>query len=286
VHIADWLVDWDATEAGARKYIGPHQVKVYGEAFGQAALLAKLKTPWNLQNRKAIEWSRRYVTPHMRDLVAETRLGIQRLITDGLERGLSVPQVAREMRRLESFSMNPGQARALGNYRTKLGAVQDRIGAALAESGGNAAEAGRLMRGKVPKAWIGQVRDGRFDVDGRVAKEAGRKARYRAEMIARTETSRAVSEGTLEGYAEAGVQMVRWEAAADACEVCAGWDGTVMTLAEGEGMIPEHSNCRCTWVPEEPAEAAVTPSEAAAEEEAEEEFVPGGFHQIQLFLRE
>jgi len=212
-----------------------------------------------LCNRRAVEWAGRYVTPHMKDLAMETRAGLATLVRDGLDRGQSVQQVARGMRRLPSFAMNPRQARALGGYRAGLEAVQDRVAAALAESGGNMAAAGRALRGKVPQAWIKQVRDGRFDVAGRTAKEAGRKVRYRAEMIARTETARAMSEGTLEGYAEAHVERVRWEAAADACDVCAGMDGTVYNRGEGEGLLPYHPNCRCCFVPETEIQEAVAP---------------------------
>jgi len=269
VQIADWLADWgDAAEQGAKRYVGPHQVKVYGQAMGQAALLAKIKTPWDLCNRRAVEWAGRYVTPHMKDLVMETRAGLATLVRDGLDRGQSVQQVAREMRRLPSFAMNPRQARALGGYRARLEAVQDRVAAALAESGGNLAAAGRALRGKVPQVWIKQVRDGRFDVAGRTAKEAGRKVRYRAEMIARTETARAMSEGTLEGYAEAHVERVRWEAAGDCCDVCAGYDGTVYNRGEAEGLIPEHVNCRCCWVPETEVQEAVAPVVQPMPEEA------------------
>jgi len=267
VQIADWLADWDdAAERGTKRYVGPHQVRVYGEAMGQAALLAKVKTPWNLRNRRAIEWAGRYVTPHMRDLAMETRGGLARLVRDGLDRGQSVRQVAREMRGLDSFAMSPRQAAALGKYRVGLEGAERRIGAALAENNGNMAAAGRALRGKAPKAWIRQVRDGRFDIDRRVAKEAGRKTRYRAEMIARTETARAVSEGTLEGYAEARVERVRWEAAGDSCDLCAGYDGTAYNRGEASGMIPAHPNCRCTWVFEE-AKAPVAAVEMPVVEE-------------------
>jgi len=69
-------------------------------------------------------------------------------------------------------------------------------------------------------------------------------------MIARTETAKASSEGTLEGYKAADVGTVRFTAALDSCDICAGYDGNVYTLREGEGLIPVHPNCRCVWVPE------------------------------------
>ena len=244
------LADWGCvTTKGARR-IGPHQVRIYGEAMGRAGLLAKVKTPWNVVNRHAVRWSARHVTPYMRDLVLETRQGIQRLITSGIRDGKSIAQVGREMRRLPTFAMNPRQADALIRYRGKLQGVQDRIAAALRRSGGNAAAAARDLRIKVPKAWVKRVKDGTFDIDRMVGREARKKVRYRAEMIARTETMRAVAEGTLDGYAEAGVERVRFLSSADACLECLGYDGHVYTRAEASGMIPVHPNCRCCWVPE------------------------------------
>jgi len=75
------------------------------------------------------------------------------------------------------------------------------------------------------------------------------KIRQRANMIARTETAGAVSEGTLEGYRQAGVQMVKWDAAPDACEICMPMHGRDFTRLEASGMLPMHPNCRCSWLP-------------------------------------
>jgi len=73
--------------------------------------------------------------------------------------------------------------------------------------------------------------------------------KYRSEMIARTETARAISEGTLDRYKESHVERVRWEASADACESCAWNDGNEYSRLEAGGMLPWHPNCRCCWVP-------------------------------------
>ena len=244
------LADWGCVTTKGAHEIGPHQVRIYGEAMGRAGLLAKVKTPWNVVNRHAVRWSARHVTPYMRDLVLETRQGIQRLITSGIRDGKSIAQMGREMRRLPTFAMNPRQADALIRYRGKLQGVQDRIAAALRRSGGNAAAAARDLRIKVPKAWVKRVKDGTFDIDRMVGREARKKVRYRAEMIARTETMRAVAEGTLDGYAEAQVERVRFLSSADACLECLGYDGHVYTRSEASGIIPVHPNCRCCWVPE------------------------------------
>jgi len=243
------LADWDKLNEEGKKIFLPHQIRVYAQAMGTAAELAKFKLPFNLPNKRAIAWSKKHITPFMKDLTDQTRLGIQQLVTDSLERGLGSRATAREIRRLKNFTMNPRQARALGNYRAKLTGVQDRIAAALRANDGNMAATARSLRIKVPKAWIKQIKMGTFDIDRRVAKEAAKKVRYRAEIIARTEVARATSEGTLEGYKEAGVEKVRFEAALDSCEVCANYDGNTYTRQESEGMIPAHVSCRCVWTP-------------------------------------
>jgi len=251
VDFVPWLADWDAVDReGTKKYIGPHQVRVYGKAMQAAGELAKIKTPWNVVNRRAVTWATSNSNKLVTSITEETRAGLRRLTADGINRGLSIPQIGREMRALPSFAMNDRQAVALINYRGKLEASKDEITVALRASGNNVAEASRAMRGKYGRSVVVAVRDGKFDVTAKVAKEARKKVRYRAEMISRTETARSVSEGSLETYKEAGLQKVRFVAALDACDICASLDGNVYSLAESEGLVPQHPSCRCVLIPE------------------------------------
>ena len=73
--------------------------------------------------------------------------------------------------------------------------------------------------------------------------------RRRADLISRTESCSAVSEGTLEGYDEANITQVGWCASAGACNDCAALDGKRFSLDEASGMIPFHPACRCAWIP-------------------------------------
>lgn len=106
----------------------------------------------------------------------------------------------------------------------------------------------------------------------------------RAESIARTEIIRAHSEAQLDsmeklGITEVGV-AVEWSTAGDdrVCPLCAPMQGVVLTVQEAHGLIPHHTNCRCSWVPAnvgEPEEAQKRsiPEIEAAMEEAEIEGV-------------
>ncbi|HEY8424385.1 MAG TPA: phage minor head protein, partial [Limnochordales bacterium] len=94
----------------------------------------------------------------------------------------------------------------------------------------------------------------------------------RAEMVARTETIRASNAGALMAYRYAGVQMVEWLPAGDACPYCKALEGKRWAAGSvlfdiGDEWHPEgverpfrityepvrhpplHPHCRCTLVP-------------------------------------
>jgi SPP1 gp7 family putative phage head morphogenesis protein len=73
-------------------------------------------------------------------------------------------------------------------------------------------------------------------------------AKYRAEMIARTETIAASNEGSLHRYELEGITKSEFYPAPDSCEACTDLIGEYDT-ADSHGMIPVHPNCRCTWLP-------------------------------------
>lgn len=82
--------------------------------------------------------------------------------------------------------------------------------------------------------------------------------RNRAEVIARTETSRANNKAATDTYRQSGVvDKVEWLASPGCCEDCDALDGTVIDLGDeffdadydtGEGP-PRHPNCRCALLP-------------------------------------
>ncbi len=77
----------------------------------------------------------------------------------------------------------------------------------------------------------------------------------RAKVIARTEVIRAHAEGQLDSFQALGVEKLivkaEWITAGDerVCAICADLEGTVFTIEEARGLIPEHPNCRCMWIP-------------------------------------
>lgn len=77
----------------------------------------------------------------------------------------------------------------------------------------------------------------------------------RAEAIARTEIIRAHAEGQLDAMEKLGVEevgvAVEWDTAKDGrvCPRCKPLQGVVLTIQEAHGLIPNHPNCRCAFVP-------------------------------------
>lgn len=74
--------------------------------------------------------------------------------------------------------------------------------------------------------------------------------RTRAEMIARTEYARAVNTGTLQAYANYGVDKVIINTSHDnlVCDLCLMLeDGNPYSLQEAMKFLPAHPNCRCNY---------------------------------------
>ena len=75
--------------------------------------------------------------------------------------------------------------------------------------------------------------------------------RTRAEMIARTEKARAQNTGTLQAYANYGVDQIEVITSHDdlVCDYCLELEeGNPYMLQEADNLIPAHPNCRCYYV--------------------------------------
>lgn len=75
-------------------------------------------------------------------------------------------------------------------------------------------------------------------------------AKYRAEMVSRSETISASNEGALHRFELEGVGKSEFYPSPDACPVCLALAGEYPT-SESHGMITDrtHPNCRCVFLP-------------------------------------
>jgi len=53
----------------------------------------------------------------------------------------------------------------------------------------------------------------------------------------------------LEVYKKDGLEKVIYITASNPCPICSPWESRVLTLHEAEGLIPQHGNCLCMWIP-------------------------------------
>ena len=76
------------------------------------------------------------------------------------------------------------------------------------------------------------------------------KAKYRANMIARTETVRLSNLGAIENYKNGGVEKVRWISAVSdrTCPQCESLNGQIFEIAKAP-RPPWHTLCRCSLSP-------------------------------------
>jgi len=108
-----------------------------------------------------------------------------------------------------------------------------------------------------------------------------------ADMVARTETARAVTAGTLDSYADAGVTKVEWLTADGGCAICGEYESMgPVEMDQGFGDVegpPAHPNCLCTLLPvvsedagvvEKPEE--VVPDDVASDDVSPEEEIATG----------
>lgn len=177
---------------------------------------------------RAAAWSAEHGARLVRSVAGETREAIREAVSSGIRRGQHVGAIARDLR--DVVGLTPRGAGAVENFRSALRAE------------GVAANVARA----------------------RVARYADRLVRQRAELIARTETFRALNKGRQDVWAEMvsagdlGADDVRrtWATARDerVDDVCWTLEGRTVGLnavfrsGAGEYAAPPdpHPGCRCT----------------------------------------
>lgn len=77
-----------------------------------------------------------------------------------------------------------------------------------------------------------------------------------AELVARTRVREAQTIGTIRTIQEFGLDLVKWKASADACEICQPFDGEIYSISGKDKEFPVlsesppvHPHCTCTLTP-------------------------------------
>lgn len=209
------LTDWIAIESEGQIIIKPTILRAIADAGTEGYKIAGIKLSFDMLNPAAVELAQTITADMVREVTEETKAGIRKAIRDSVSAGKSMPQVGRRIKPM--VGLTEKQVISVANYEERL--------------------------------LIEKPHYSRAQIDRSVGSYEKRLHRKRAEMIARTETSRAVSEGTLQAYEEAEIDA-EWLTRGDAaCDICAPNDGQIFTIAEARGQIPAHPNCICGWRP-------------------------------------
>lgn len=210
------LADWELIEEDGIITIKPAILRAIAIGGEQAHKLLEIQARFDLLNPRSVEFAQKITADLVVEVAGETRDAIRNIIADGIQEGRGIPQIARQIR--PRVGLTERQMRAAANFEEKL--------------------------------LIERPDLSRREVNRRVRSYEKKLHRRRAETIARTETSRAVSEGNLVAYEESGVvDEVEWLTASGCCDKCDAMNGQRVSLRVAHGMQPLHPNCVCTWLP-------------------------------------
>ena len=208
------FVDWEDISTKGKQLSKPAYVKVLDKSGSQAAVIARVEAGFDVMNVNSIKWAEKYSAEMVTEVTKGTKKALREIITDGMKHKYNKLKIARRINKLP-IGLNLPQTQALHNFRDKL--VADGVSAKLVEK--------------------------------RAQSYYNRLLRQRSRSIARTETSRAVNEGYLQGLEQQNVyRRVKISMAADACHLCTEHENRIFTIAEAHAFLPIHPHCRCAWV--------------------------------------
>ena len=207
-------VDWEDISTKGKQLSKPAYIKILDKSGTQAAIVARVEAGFDVMNVNSIKWAEKYSAAMVTEVTKETKKALREVISDGMKQKWNKLKIARQINKMP-IGLSLPQTQALHNFRDKL--MTEGVSAKLVEK--------------------------------RVQSYYNRLLRQRSRSIARTETSRAVNEGYLQGLEQQNVyKKVRISMAADACHLCTEHSGRIFTLEEAHAFLPIHPFCRCAWV--------------------------------------
>jgi len=211
--IATKLTDWEWIQENGKEILKPAMLKILGDGANEAYLIAGIEGSFDVLNSKSVAWAEKHCAKMVKEITDETRKGIKLIIRDGIKKGKSVRQIAKEIRPL--IGLNSRQMMAVVNYEEWL--------------------------------IVNRPELSQREIDRRVDVYARRMHRRRADMIARTESGNALIEGSLQGYEDAGVKKVEVIVTRDekTCPICMEHDGEVHLISNRDKLPLYHPLCRC-----------------------------------------
>lgn len=216
--ILNLLLDWRAL-GPPDELFSDSLLLAYLDAAGKADT-AGLQASFNVTNTQAAEYALTQAAKLVTLIDEQTRDGLREIIADGLVDGKTIHQMAQQIRPL--IGLNRPQMASASKYWDQLQEDED------------------------PNA------------ENKMNRYCNKQLRYRADMIARTETIGAIANGTLENYREMGFISYFFEASADACAECqdAEDEYPIEDAEVGVNLPTLHPLCRCSISPGQLSDSA------------------------------
>lgn len=207
---ANKIANWDEIER-----IGNEAMRIpflRALAYSIGAATEGLRKQADPAGDKAIEYTQEHTADLVTSVTRATKDAIKLYIQEMVRYGMTAQKIAQNLRPV--VGLLPRHSTAVGRYMTKLldqGVAYD-------------------------------------DAAKKAQRYANKLHRYRTRMIARTESSFAQGEGTLQAYEAMGITHVKWIADPEACPICRARNGKVYPIEQAHGMQPAHPHCECAWV--------------------------------------
>lgn len=210
------IADWKEIRARGEELIKPLMFEMLA-ASGDSVMgkrMVKKQERFDPIGLEAIKWTTEHTAELVVEITGETMLAIREYIKVGIDAGKSVQKIARELRPLVGLTSK--DIMAVANFHEALILERPEYSVATQREMANT--------------------------------YARRLHRQRATTIARTETAFALTEGQRQGYAQMGITRLERVEDPDCCDICAEYSGKIYTIAEAEGVLPEHPSCEGSWV--------------------------------------
>ena len=209
------VADWKHIKEQGNLILKPVILAILGEG-GKAVVDRKImkQDRFDEIGTSAVKWAEKHTAALVVEITAETQAAIKAFIVDAVKKGKSIPVIAKQLRPLVGLTTR--QIMAVANYEEWL--IVNR-----------------------PEYTVKVIRE-------MAEVKARRLHRFRAEMIARTETANSLSEGIRQGYKQMGIKQLQFVAGPGSCDDCADLDTQIFPIAEAEGVIAVHPGCRCTFI--------------------------------------
>jgi len=213
----DRLIDWDEFDKWTINHFKPIMSETLaggGNSVMRERRVAKAGGGFDPLTQAALDWLLIHALDLVKDINGKSRAGLIQMILEGIKAGTNPRDIAIGLRKYVGVTGRMAQAAA--NRETWLIINRPELGPAAIKSA----------------------------MDAYTRKQI----RYRAEMIARTETAYGLNEGIREGYGQLGYTKLQRIEDPECCEICAEHQNEIYTMDEAQGVLPEHPNGEGCWV--------------------------------------